>query len=380
MASRKRRRRVALVTLAWHRHGGIERCVLAEAEGLAAAGDEVHIFAASFDAPLPKGVQGHRIEQPRLPWVLRLAAFAWRAPRAVAAAGPFDIVHAHTVYLGPCDLATAHSVHRVAMAVDPPAAGWRRLLLFLKGFPPLSVGLSDRVYRRARLRVAISDVVAQELRDCYGGAAEPLAVLRYGVDAAQFRPAAAAERRRLRAELGLSAGPWALFCGWNWRRKGLDVLLQAMRQLPQARLLVVGEDPLEGATFRQRVSELGLTERVRFEGTQKDPSRWFRAADLFVFPTRYEPFGMVVTEAMACGLPVLVPATAGAAEVLTGPRSSQVLPTAEDAEAWARAWGGLLRAPATRRRLGRANLTAARAFNWAAHVRGLRRLYDQEAR
>jgi glycosyltransferase involved in cell wall biosynthesis len=367
---------VALVTLAWHRHGGIERCVWAEAEALLAAGVEVHVFAGSVGAEALPGVRLHRVPVPAHPWIASLAAFAFRAPRAVAAQGPFDIVHAHTVYGGIADLASAHSVHRHALRANPPAAGWRLVSGWLKGLPPLSGALADRTYRRARRRHAIAEGVRVALNECYPREAEPVDVLYYGVDGGTFKPAAAGRRKALRRRLGLDGGVWSLFCGWDWRRKGLDLLLRGMARLPEARLAVVGEDSLEGPYFRAMARDLGLEARVRFAGRQPEPAPWFQACDLFVFPTRYEPFGMVVTEAMACGLPVLVPATAGASEIIRLNRAEQVLGPDAGPDAWVRAWGGLLGSEALRRRLGRSNRALAGKLTWEAHGRGLLKIYE----
>jgi UDP-glucose:(heptosyl)LPS alpha-1,3-glucosyltransferase len=349
--------------------------VHAEARTLLAGGVEVHVFAASVgEAALP-GMHLHRVPVPRGPWILRLAAFYRNAPRAVAAAGPFDIVHAHTVYGGRADLATAHSVHRRAMALDPPAGGWRGAWAWVKGLPPLSAALADRTFRRARLRVAVSEAVREELRGEYGDAAEPSETLYLGVDASAFRPLPSRERTALRTRLGLGQGVWALFCGWNWRRKGLDLLLRSMPGLPQARLLVVGEDSLEGGHFRSLARDLGIAARVLFTGRQEDPVPWFQAADLFVFPTRYEPFGLVLAEAMACGLPLLLPGSAGAAEILRQGRLEQVLPAGASLRDWQGAWAAMIAARPLRLRLGRANRAAALRLSWQAHGRGLRRLY-----
>lgn len=367
---------MALVTLAWHRHGGIERCVWAEAEALIAAGLEVHVFAGSIGAEALPGMRLHRVPVPAHPWIARLAAFAFRAPGAVAAQGPFDIVHAHTVYAGTADLASAHSVHRRALQADPPAAGWRRVSAWLKGLPPLSGALADRTYRRARRRHAIAECIRVELKASYPREAEPTDVLYYGVDGGTFRPAAAGRRKVLRRGFGIDEGVWGLFCGWNWRRKGLDLLLRAMTRLPEARLAVVGEDSLEGPHFRAMARDLGLETRVRFVGRQPEPAPWFQACDLFVFPTRYEPFGMVVTEAMACGLPVLVPFAAGASEIIRLNRKEQVLATGAGPEVWVRAWGALLGSAVLRRRLGRANRAQAGKLTWEAHGRGLLKIYQ----
>ena len=73
------------------------------------------------------------------------------------------------------------------------------------------------------------------------------------------------------------------------------------------RIEVVGRaDP---ATYRDRIAQLDLAGRVRWNGPQPDIAPWYAAADLLVLPTRYEPFGNVIVEALACGLPVITTAT-----------------------------------------------------------------------
>jgi UDP-glucose:(heptosyl)LPS alpha-1,3-glucosyltransferase len=369
-----RRLRVALVTLGWHGNGGIERCVMAEAAWLRARGHDVHVFAPSFGAPVPAGVAAHPVPVPARPWLRKLRAFFQAAPRAVEAAGPFDVVHAHTVYGGTGHLAHAHSVHRQAVAWDAPAGSLAKLWWWLKGLPPVAVSLSDQTYRGARAVLSISGRIRAELKESYGldGAGTPL--LYYGVEHERFKPLSAAAKRRARAALKLD-GFWGVFCGWNWRRKGLDVLLGALPDAPSVNLLVVGEDPEEGAAFRRLARELGVAERVRFEGRQSEPERYFQAADAFAFPTRYEPFGMVVSEAMACGLPVLVPAGIGAAEVLPEKGKGQALAPDAGPEAWAWALNALQARPAYAKALGAKNCKAVRRLTWAEHGRNLEKIY-----
>lgn len=369
-----KRLRVALVTLGWHGNGGIERCVMAEAAWLRGRGHDVHVFAPAFGAALPDGAVAHAVPVPARPWLRKLRAFYHAAPRAVEAAGPFDVVHAHTVYGGEGHLAHAHSVHRQAVAWDEPAGLFAKAWWWLKGLPPLAVALSDRTYTRARAVISISGRIQAELKDCYGLAGARTPLLYYGVEHGRFKPLSPAAKRQARAALELE-GFWAVFCGWNWRRKGLDVLLAALRDAPKVKLLVVGEDPEEGAAFRQLARDLGLAERVRFVGRQAHPERYFQAADAFAFPTRYEPFGMVVSEAMACGLPVLVPGGIGAAEVLPENGKGQALATDAEPEAWAWALNALQARPAYAKALGAKNLKAVRKLTWAEHGRQLERLY-----
>ena len=342
---------------------------------MGARGHQVHVFAASFEGEAPKGVTFHLVPAPAWPWVLRLTAFASHSAKAIAAAGLFDVVHAHTVYNGSGHIAHAHSVHRRAIAFDRPPGLWAGLRWWLKGLPPWVLHLSDGSYRQAGHCVAISGRIAQELEACYRIPPERVSLIYNAVEAGHFQAAAPTARKALRRRLGMVGGTWAVFCGWNWRRKGLDVLLQALVRVEGVHLAVVGEDPVEGQAFRALSLVLGLGSRVRFVGRQADPLPWFQAADIFAFPTRYEPFGMVVSEAMACGLPVLVPSEAGASEVITAGRDLQVLPSAEDVEALAKGLRTLRDEPAYGRSLGRLNRKAASAMTWARHSAKLEQVY-----
>ena len=120
---------------------------------------------------------------------------------------------------------------------------------------------------------------------------------------------AAAERERVRAELGLE-GCTFIFVGRLWRGKGVDDLLDAYAGLGAgASLLLVGDGADE---HRYRARARGLP-RVAFAGFAQGAElvSLYRAADAMVFPTLGDPHGLVVEEAMAAGLPVICSAAAG---------------------------------------------------------------------
>lgn len=122
-------------------------------------------------------------------------------------------------------------------------------------------------------------------------------------------------RAQLRTELGLR-GTVFVYVGRLWWGKGLTYLLEAFeavqaRSSDEISLLLVGDGPDE-AKLRQRSAERGLR-NVVFAGFKQKPElpRYYAASDVFVFPTLGDPYGLVVDEAMACGLPVISTSAAG---------------------------------------------------------------------
>lgn len=149
--------------------------------------------------------------------------------------------------------------------------------------------------------------------------------------------ATAPEKERIRSRLGIGYGKVALAVGQFVPRKGFDVLLDAWASVSgDYRLILVGSGPEEEA-YRQRVRELGLN-NVRIEGFKsKDELReYYRAADLFVMPTRGDIWGLVVNEALSCGLPVVSSDKCLAALELARKTESIAIVPAEDVAALAR--------------------------------------------
>jgi len=122
------------------------------------------------------------------------------------------------------------------------------------------------------------------------------------------------------------------------RKKGFDVLIDACARLLAAgmdvTLDIAGEGP-ERAALAALVQRHGMTDRVRLRGWVDDVAGFLDAADLFVLPSRDEPFGIVVLEAMARGVPVVATATTGPREVLG--EDAGLLVAVDDAKALAEA-------------------------------------------
>jgi glycosyltransferase involved in cell wall biosynthesis len=163
-----------------------------------------------------------------------------------------------------------------------------------------------------------------------------------------------------RASLDTPEGvPLLLSMGRLHDAKAHDVTLQALIEVPDAWLWVAGAGPLEDK-LKSLAHGLGVHDRVRFLGWRTDPSALYRAADLCVFPSRYEPLGNVVIQAWAHGLPVVAAASKGPASLIRDGDDGLLVPI-DDAPALA---------DAIRRVLAEPLLRAGMAHRGQARVEG----------
>ena len=175
-----------------------------------------------------------------------------------------------------------------------------------------------RVVHRAKYRVFYSQRLLEYARDL-NLAPEPSVVVYAPVPPA-FRLPSEAERRLLREELGLSAGPVLLTVKRLHPVAGHEDLLRAMPIIlsaaPATQLLLIGEGELRGS-LEALAQAVGVTGHVRFLGAVPNDRLWryYAAADLFVLPSRLESWGTVMLESLACGTPVVATETAGGCEV-----------------------------------------------------------------
>lgn len=188
----------------------------------------------------------------------------------------------------------------------------------------------------------------------------------------------AAARLAIRAELGLS-GRTVTYVGRLWKPKGLDYLLEACHMLIMAgfedlALVIVG-DGCDRNWYEDKCRRLDLR-NVVFAGYRQKPDleRFYAITDVFVFPTLGDPYGLVVDEAMACGLPVVCTTAAGEIRTRIRDGVDGLLVPPGDAEALASGIRLLLGDPALRRCMGkRARETARKrtAELWATQFEHL---------
>ncbi len=327
--------RIGMTSIVFGRQGGIARYV-AELAGRFAKDNEVHVVTSRQEAAAD-GVTAHMRRIIWRPISLQVASAAYAYTRALNMLrrdGTIELSHGQGAEMLSPDVVTAHSCQKAAVRALALERGeaWR----LLKSFEPRNnvvLAIEGRNVRDAKRIIAVSKTVKEEIVREYRVPAEKIDVIYNGVDTGEFAPANRLSMREpLRRRMGYSSEDRVLmFSGWEFRRKGLKHIIDALTNLDDSvKLLVVGgADP---TPYTAQARRLSVMSRIAFAGHQVDMRAYYAAADAFVFPTSYEPFGLVITEAMASGLPVITTRTAGAAEIITDGVDGMLLSRPGDTE------------------------------------------------
>jgi glycosyltransferase involved in cell wall biosynthesis len=293
----------------------------------------------------------------------QVEAFTSRALE-VAARERFELVHAHDWMSWPAGsaVARAHAVPLVAhvhsLECDrAPGAGDARI-----------EALEAAVLHDAERVVCVSAYTARAVERRYGVPRERLTVVHNAVERRAPRPPRTPDPRR----------PLVLFLGRVTDQKGPEVFLEAAARVlklsPEVRFAVCGTGDRLGESV-ERAAQLGIATRVRFTGflERNDVERMFALADVFVLPSRSEPFGLAPLEAAARGVPVIVSRTSGVGEVLSGALKVD----AWDVEGLANRILAVLRRPALRASLAESAARDLAALSWERGGERLERVYEE---
>lgn len=333
--------KVALIRSAVHRKGGVERYVWLLARELARRGHEVHIIARRMPEPPHPAVRFHEVRVRGVFSFMKVLSFAARV-RELVRRERFDIVHSCD-RVDSCDIYRAgEGLHREWLEVSSRyMPKWRAMLKRMDPLHFFLLRIEARLMNEESVRrvTAISRRGAEEIRRHFGR--ENVSVIYNGVDSEEFRPPEGSEKETARRELGVPEGAFAvLFLGSGFFRKGLRYLIEGFSRLAAAEsgktpfLLVAGRG--NTGPYQQLARSLGVAERVRFCGAEIPAPRLYHAADVFVFPTLYEPFGNVCLEALASGLPCVFSSKSGGAEIVEDGASGLILNEPTDADEIAR--------------------------------------------
>lgn len=341
--------KIALVYPKYTTHGGTERFIFNFSQKLLEMGHEVHLIVGKIHVPIDKRIVVHKVPVIKLGRFLKILSFLLFSQRVIKK-HQFDIIQGFGRTIKQAIFRTGGGCHKeyrknVIQKIRNP------FLRFLKLYLPhqlLLLYIEKKQVSKNNFRkiVAVSNQVKKEIVSNYSVPKEDIVVIYNGVDTETFNPGNRERyfnevRKRFNIKLNENV---LLFLGTGFERKGLSFLINALAILkddyPDTRLLVVGKDN----NIQRYISlskELCLSDKVIFTGPQSDVRIFYAAADIFVFPTLYEPFGNVCLEAMASGLPLITSRVNGVAEIMNG-MDHLLLNDPSDIEDMARKIGFLL--------------------------------------
>jgi 1,2-diacylglycerol-3-alpha-glucose alpha-1,2-galactosyltransferase len=252
-------------------------------------------------------VQGHGVHSAFVDTVEALKNYT-DCDVAINTSRPADITHIHSP--GPYSLKKLlfDKGAKVVSAHVTPASFVGSLLL-AQYWEPLA-GLYLRwFYNRADAVLAVSSEVIDELREL--GVRKPIYLVPNTISTADFH-STPEKREQDRRRLGIEDGQFVVMaCGQVQPRKRVDTFVAAAKALPSMRFVWVGGIPFKGLAADQTAMKKVMSnhlDNITFTGLigRKEVERWYRAADLFFLPSSQETFGLVIVEAAAAGLPLLL--------------------------------------------------------------------------
>lgn len=330
--------KIAIIRKKYTYHGGAEGFSGRFIDLLAAEGHEIHIFAIQWQAEKVNGnVHFHKVPAITFISFLRDLTFAissyilLRRQRKY-----FDIIQTH-------DKTLYQDIYRAGDGchIEWLQQRWKRtgltgkISIICNPYHWLILWLERAIMRGNRFRViiAISNMVKNNIIQHHGVAPDKIEVLYNGVDLDRFNPENRGEyRRAIRERYGMTEKDFViLFVGSGFERKGVKYLLQAVESVPgPVAVMIVGKGKKPIFSPHDKGWPFQRKQKIVFCGPQKDIEQFYAAADIFVFPTMYEPFGNVHLEALASGLPVITTKNSGAAEIIADGEQGFVIDRPED--------------------------------------------------
>lgn len=309
---------------------------------LVGRGHDVTLFANEWEDVQAPGLIYRKVPVVPGPSFLRGPSYYFQTTRQLEGEH-YDVLNTHGCVCPTGGVQWVQSIQRAWLETSARLRrqySMRRLLQKLNPLHPVLLRLEENHFRRRRYRkiIATTPEIRADLHRLYDVPVEDVVIVPNGFSPTEFNPERRQEnRRRMRAELGLTEGHVALlFAANELERKGYGTLLQALQilQMPELRLIVIGRP--DRAAVRERARAMNLEAQVLACGSTARIANYHAAADLFVLPTQYEAFCLAILEALGSGLPVITTDVAGARNAIQTGRNGELVQV-DDAEELAEA-------------------------------------------
>lgn len=298
--------------------------------------DELIALCEAAGVPVESRIMARHLDASLLPWLIRHL----RAARPA-------LVHAHLAH------AQLYAIPAAKLAGVPVITGHHNDDPFIRRFPFRPV--FRQLWGRTDGGIAISEAVAAFCREIEGDSAQRLRIVQYGMNVGEDDAQRRTVRASYRSSLGVGERQIIVGCvGRLIEQKGITYALHAFAQVrerfPEALLVIIGDGGLR-TSLEAETAALGIESQVRFLGWQPDAAMWMNAFDIFLLPSLWEGFGLVLLEAMAACLPIIASRVSAIPEVIVDGETG-ILVESQAVEALREALATMLADAPLRRHMG----------------------------
>ena len=320
--------KIAIIRQKFVIYGGAEQFTDGFIHQLAESGHEVHIFSNSWIPSHHSNIIHHFVGILGLNAFFRTLSFSIKVSKKIKEQH-FDIIQSHEKTWQQDIYRAGDGCHiKWLYQREKQISSIKKFFLFINPFHQLILKLEKNIFESGQCKkiIAISQMVKEDILENYKCPPEKISVVYNGVDLHRFHPNNKnIYRKSIRKQLGIPEDSiLILFVGSGFERKGLQFLLQSTEYLAKEnwRLLLMGK-----GNFEKFMRYAPANKRNRIIAKEPDPEieKFYAAADLFILPSIYEPFGNANLEALATGLPVITTKYCGAANIIDSKKNGLVV-------------------------------------------------------
>jgi UDP-glucose:(heptosyl)LPS alpha-1,3-glucosyltransferase len=368
--------KILLICGWFNKHGGIPRYVVELAEQFVKE-HEVHLLTTDYDYEVPNLIV-HRKPMIKIPfWLLILSNTYHNTEHAkkLKEKLDIDIVHSNGSESLFCDIGTLHDCHK---AWNEEYKSWGMLQITRSLFDPtnkLVLHIEEKVVKKTKKIITDSNNEKKRLLKFYDIPEEKIAVIPLGVNTEEFKTNTD-NRIKIRHDYKIEDNEVVLmFSGHEFRKKGLEFIIRSLPLVKgDVKLLVIGNG--KPSYYKKLAAELGVLNKVLFLQFVPDIKDYYAASDIFVFPSLHEGFGLVITEAMSSGLPVITTKLTGASEIITDEYDGFLLNEVNPKEI-AEKMSILIEDENLRRQMGRNARETAENYTWDETAKRTLEVYEE---
>ncbi len=324
MPKKPKLKKIAVVVPKYGLVGGGERFVLELTERLAQNPRyDIHVFANKWLADSNR-VTFHKVPIISFPKWLTTISFAMFAKYKIGLIGGFDLVHTHE-RIFKADICSMHFIPHRLWVKDI------RRKKFLSLFDYATCWVEKQLFNNNQcFFMPVSSLAQQKMSDVYPLRFEQIEVIHPGIDIQRYGVKNQGTRRKSRAKFGCNESDFIiLFVSMNFELKGLNRIISATEKIKatsireKVKILVIGKGDEE--KFTSLAHNANLDSQIIFAGVRQDMAKIYQASDILVLLSEFDTFGMVVTEAMASSLPVIISDKVGAADLVKNGESGFIV-------------------------------------------------------